>query len=137
MREVGELGFLGITIDEEYGGLGMGFTSSVLVTDYFSGATGSMATAYGAHTGIGTLPIALYGNEKQKEKYLPKLSTGEWFGAYALTEPTAGSDANSGKTKAELSDDGKSYTINGQKMRSEEHTSELQSRGHIVSRLLL
>jgi len=116
MREAGELGFLGITIDEEYGGLGMGFTSSVLVTDYFSGATGSMATAYGAHTGIGTLPIALYGNEKQKEKYLPKLSTGEWFGAYALTEPTAGSDANSGKTKAELSDDGKSYTINGQKM---------------------
>lgn len=116
MRKAGELGFLGITIDEEYGGLGMGFTSSVLVTDYFSGATGSMATAYGAHTGIGTLPIALYGNEKQKEKYLPKLSTGEWFGAYALTEPTAGSDANSGKTKAELSDDGKSYTINGQKM---------------------
>src|SRR5690625_6255594 len=97
MREVGELVFLGITIDEEYGGLGMGFTSSVLVTDYFSGATGSMATAYGAHTGIGTLPIALYGNEKQKEKYLPKLSTG----------------------------------------RSEEHTSELQSRGHLVCRLLL
>lgn len=116
MRKAGELGFLGITIPAEYDGLGMEFTSSVLVTDYFSGATGSMATAYGAHTGIGTLPIALYGNEEQKKKYLPKLATGEWFGSYALTEPTAGSDANSGKTKAELSEDGKHYTINGQKM---------------------
>src|SRR5690625_357268 len=116
MRKAGELGFLGITVPEEYEGLGMEFTSSVLVTDYFSGATGSMATAYGAHTGIGTLPIALYGNEEQKKKYLPKLATGEWFGAYALTEPTAGSDANSGKTKAELSDDEKHYIINGQKM---------------------
>lgn len=116
MRKAGELGFLGITIPEEYDGLGMEFTSSVLVTDYFSGATGSMATAYGAHTGIGTLPIALYGNEEQKKKYLPKLATGEWFGSYALTEPTAGSDANSGKTKAELTDDKKHYIINGQKM---------------------
>ncbi|HLS29715.1 MAG TPA: acyl-CoA dehydrogenase family protein [Flavobacteriaceae bacterium] len=116
MRKAGELGFLGITVPEEYEGLGMEFTSSVLVTDYFSGATGSMATAYGAHTGIGTLPIALYGNEEQKKKYLPKLATGEWFGSYALTEPTAGSDANSGKTKAELTDDGKHYLINGQKM---------------------
>lgn len=116
MRKAGDLGFLGITIPEKYQGLEMNFSSSVLVTDYFSGATGSMATAYGAHTGIGTLPIALYGNEEQKEKYLPKLATGEWFGAYALTEPTAGSDANSGKTKAELSDDKKHYLINGQKM---------------------
>ncbi len=116
MKKAGELGFLGITLPEKYNGLDMGFSSSVLVTDYFSGATGSMATAYGAHTGIGTLPIALYGNEKQKEKYLPKLATGEWFGAYALTEPTAGSDANSGKTKAELSEDKKHYIINGQKM---------------------
>lgn len=116
MKKAGELGFLGITIPEKYQGLDMNFSSSVLVTDYFSGATGSMATAYGAHTGIGTLPIALYGNEAQKEKYLPKLATGEWFGAYALTEPTAGSDANSGKTKAELSEDGKHYIINGQKM---------------------
>lgn len=116
MKKAGELGFLGITIPEKYQGLEMNFSSSVLVTDYFSGATGSMATAYGAHTGIGTLPIALYGNEEQKEKYLPKLATGEWFGAYALTEPTAGSDANSGKTKAALSDDKKHYIINGQKM---------------------
>src|SRR5690625_384751 len=116
MRKAGELGFLGITVPEEYEGLGMEFTSSVLVTDYFSGATGSMATAYGAHTGIGTLPIALYGNEEQKKKYLPKLATGEWFGSYALTEPTAGSYANSGKTKAELTDGGKHYLINGQKM---------------------
>lgn len=116
MQKAGEMGFLGITIPEEFEGLGMGFSSSLLVTDYFSGATGSMATAYGAHTGIGTLPIALYGTEEQKKKYLPKLATGEWFGAYALTEPTAGSDANSGKTKAELSEDGKHYIINGQKM---------------------
>lgn len=116
MKQAGEMGFLGITLPEELNGLDMGFTSSVLVTDYISGATGSMATAYGAHTGIGTLPIALYGNEEQKKKYLPKLATGEWFGAYALTEPTAGSDANSGKTKAELSEDGKHYIINGQKM---------------------
>src|SRR5699024_3349259 len=116
MKKAGELGFLGITLPEDYNGLNMGFSSSVLVTDYVSGATGSLATAYGAHTGIGTLPIALYGNEEQKKKYLPKLATGEWFGAYALTEPTAGSDANSGKTKAELSDDEKHYIINGQKM---------------------
>lgn len=116
LKKAGELGFLGITIPEEYGGLGMGFMSSVLVTDYISGATGSIATAYGAHTGIGTLPIALYGNEAQKKKYLPNLVSGVWMGAYCLTEPTAGSDANSGKTTATLSDDGKYYLINGQKM---------------------
>src|SRR5690625_4079644 len=116
MKKAGELGFLGITLPEDYNGLNMGFSSSVLVTDYVSGATGSLATAYGAHTGIGTLPIALYGNEEQKKKYLPKLATGEWFGAYALTEPTAGSDANSGKTKAVLSEDGKHYILTGNKM---------------------
>src|SRR5699024_1101364 len=81
IKKAGELGFLGITLPEEYNGLEMGFTSSFLVTDYFSGATGSMAPAYGAHTGIGTLPIALYGTEEQKKKYLPKLATGEWIGA--------------------------------------------------------
>ena len=116
MRKAGELGFLGVAVPEEYDGLGMGFVSTMLVCDYISGATGSIATAFGAHTGIGTMPITLYGSEEQKKKYVPKLATGEWFGAYCLTEPGAGSDANSGKTKAVLSDDGKYYSISGQKM---------------------
>lgn len=116
MKKAGELGFLGISVPEKYNGMGMGFVSTLLVCDYISGATGSLSTAYGAHTGIGTMPILLYGNEEQKQKYIPKLATGEWFGAYCLTEPEAGSDANSGKTKAVLSDDGKHYFISGQKM---------------------
>ena len=116
MKKAGEMGFLGTAVPEEYGGLGMSFVTTMLVCDYISGASGSVATAFGAHTGIGTLPITLYGTEAQKKKYVPKLATGEWFGAYALTEPGAGSDANSGKTKAVLSDDGKYYTISGQKM---------------------
>lgn len=116
MRKAGELGFLGVAVPEEYGGLGMGFVSTMLVCDYISGATGSFSTAFGAHTGIGTMPITLYGTEEQKKKYVPKLATGEWFGAYCLTEPGAGSDANSGKTKAVLSEDGTHYKITGQKM---------------------
>ncbi|MBA5628235.1 acyl-CoA dehydrogenase family protein [Moheibacter lacus] len=116
MKKLGELGFLGISVPEEYGGLGMGFVTTMLVCDYISGATGSLATAYGAHTGIGTMPITLYGTEEQKKKYLPKLATGEWFASYCLTEPEAGSDANSGKTKAVLTEDGKHYKITGQKM---------------------
>ncbi|GGZ51307.1 acyl-CoA dehydrogenase family protein [Mesonia mobilis] len=116
MQKAGELGFLGVAVPEEYDGLGMGFVSTMLVCDYISGATGSIATAFGAHTGIGTMPITLYGTEEQKKKYVPKLATGEWFGAYCLTEPGAGSDANSGKTKAVLSEDGKHYSISGQKM---------------------
>ncbi|MCF4101810.1 acyl-CoA dehydrogenase family protein [Gillisia sp. M10.2A] len=116
MNKAGELGFLGVAVPEEYDGLGMGFVSTMLVCDYISGATGSIATAFGAHTGIGTMPITLYGTEEQKKKYVPKLATGEWFGAYCLTEPGAGSDANSGKTKAVLSEDGKEYLISGQKM---------------------
>ena len=116
MRKAGELGLLGIAVPEAYGGLGMGFVSTMLVCDYISGATGSFSTAFGAHTGIGTMPITLYGTEEQKQKYVPKLASGEWFGAYCLTEPGAGSDANSGKTKAVLSDDGKYYHISGQKM---------------------
>ncbi len=116
MRKAGELGLLGVAVPEEYGGLGMGFVSTMLVCDYISGATGSFSTAFGAHTGIGTMPITLYGTEEQKKKYVPKLATGEWFGAYCLTEPGAGSDANSGKTKAVLSEDGKYYSITGQKM---------------------
>lgn len=116
MRKAAELGLLGISVPEEYEGLGMDFVTTMLVCDYISGVTGSVATAYGAHTGIGTMPIVLYGNEEQKKKYLPKLATGEWFGAYCLTEPEAGSDANSGKTKATLTEDGKYYLISGQKM---------------------
>jgi len=116
MKKAGELGLLSVAVPEAYGGMGMGFVSTMLVCDYISGATGSFSTAFGAHTGIGTLPITLYGTEEQKQKYVPRLATGEWFGAYCLTEPGAGSDANSGKTKAVLSDDGKYYSITGQKM---------------------
>ena len=116
MRKAGEMGFLGVAVPEAYGGLGMGFVSTMIVCEYISSGTGSFSTAFGAHTGIGTMPITLYGTEEQKLKYVPKLATGEWFGAYCLTEPGAGSDANSGKTTAELSADGKSYKINGQKM---------------------
>lgn len=116
MRKAGEMGFLGVAVPEAYGGMGMSFVDTVLVCDYISGATGSFSTAFGAHTGIGTMPITLYGTEEQKLKYVPKLATGEWFGAYCLTEPGAGSDANSGKTKAVLSDDGTHYKITGQKM---------------------
>jgi alkylation response protein AidB-like acyl-CoA dehydrogenase len=116
MRKAGEMGFLGVSIPEEYGGIGMGFVSTMLVTDYISSATGSLATAFGAHTGIGTMPIYLYGTEEQKQKYLPFLTSGQKFGAYCLTEPGAGSDANSGKTTAQLTEDGKHYKINGQKM---------------------
>jgi alkylation response protein AidB-like acyl-CoA dehydrogenase len=116
MKKAGEMGFLGIAVPEAYGGLGMGFVDTVLVCDYISGATGSFSTAFGAHTGIGTMPITLYGTEEQKLKYVPKLASGEWFGAYCLTEPGAGSDANSGKTKAVLSEDGTHYSITGQKM---------------------
>ena len=116
MEQAASLGFLGVSVPEAYGGMGMGFVSSMLVCDYISGATGSFSTAFGAHTGIGTLPITLYGTEEQKQNYLPKLSSGEWFGCYCLTEPGAGSDANSGKTKAVLSEDGTHYKITGQKM---------------------
>ncbi|MDH6253637.1 alkylation response protein AidB-like acyl-CoA dehydrogenase [Chryseobacterium sp. H1D6B] len=116
MRKLGEMGLLGITVPEEYGGLGMGFVSTMLACDYVSGGNGSLATAYGAHTGIGTLPTLLYGSEELKKKYLPDLAAGTKFGAYCLTEPDAGSDANSGKTRAKLSEDGKHYIINGQKM---------------------
>ena len=116
MKKAGELGLLGISVPSEYGGMGMPFNTSVLICDKISGANGSFSTAFGAHTGIGTLPILLYGDDAQRKKYLPKLSTGEWMGCYCLTEPGAGSDANSGKTKAVLTKDGKHYLITGQKM---------------------
>ena len=116
MSKIGELGFLGVSVPEQYGGLGMGFVSTMLVCDYISGASGSISTAFGAHTGIGILPIVLYGTEDQKQKYLPNLASGKWIGSYCLTEPGSGSDANSGKTKAILSNDGTHYKISGQKM---------------------
>lgn len=115
MEKAGELGLLGVAVPEQYGGMGMSFNTTMLIADKI-GATGSFSTAYGAHTGIGTLPILYYGNEEQKQKYLPKLASGEWKSCYCLTEPNSGSDANSGKTKAELTADGKHYVINGQKM---------------------
>jgi len=115
MDKAGELGLLGVSIPEAYGGLGMNFNTGMLIADVM-GSAGSFSTAYGAHTGIGTLPILYYGNEEQKKKYVSKLATGEWKAAYCLTEPDSGSDANSGKTKAALTEDGKHYLINGQKM---------------------
>ncbi|HNW99177.1 MAG TPA: acyl-CoA dehydrogenase family protein [Bacteroidales bacterium] len=111
----GEQGLLGISVPEEYGGFGQSFVTSMLASDVL-GAGYSYAVAYSAHTGIGTLPILYYGSEELKQKYLPKLASGEYAGAYCLTEPNAGSDANSGKTKAVLSEDGKHYILNGQKM---------------------
>jgi len=115
LDKAGELGLLGISIPEEYGGIGKDFVTSMLTTEVI-GAGHSFAVALSAHTGIGTLPILYYGNEAQKQKYIPKLASGEWKGCYCLTEPSAGSDANSGKTKATLSEDGKHYILNGQKM---------------------
>ncbi len=115
MGKAGEIGLLGVSVPEEYGGLGMSFTTGMLIADIMASA-GSFSTAFGAHTGIGTLPILYYGTEDQKKKYLPLLASGEWKACYCLTEPDSGSDANSGKTKATLSHDGKHYIINGQKM---------------------
>ena len=116
MRKAGQLGLLAISVPEKYQGLGMGFNTGMLICEEISSLSGSVATAFGAHTGIGTLPILLYGNEEQKMHYLPKISSGEWIACYNLTEPDAGSDANSGKTKAVLSEDGKHYEITGQKI---------------------
>ncbi len=115
MTKAGELGLLGTAIPQEYGGFGMNFNTSMLVAEAL-GTGHSFSVAQSAHTGIGTLPILYYGNDEQKSKYLPLLATGEWKAAYCLTEPDSGSDANAGKSKAVLSEDGKNYIINGQKM---------------------
>jgi alkylation response protein AidB-like acyl-CoA dehydrogenase len=115
MDKAGALGLLGTSVPEALGGFGLDFTTTMLVAEV-CGAGFSFAVAMSAHSGIGTLPILYYGNEAQREKYVPKLATGEWKAAYCLTEPDSGSDANSGKTKATLSDDGKYYNITGQKM---------------------
>ena len=115
LKSAGELGLLGVSIPENLNGLGMSFNTSMLIADII-GIAGSFGTTYGAHTGIGTLPILYYGTEEQKKKYIPKLATGELIGCYCLTEPTAGSDANSGKSKAKLSKDKSHYLLNGQKI---------------------
>jgi alkylation response protein AidB-like acyl-CoA dehydrogenase len=115
LDKAGELGLLAITVPEELNGLGMDFKTSMLCTEAL-GEAHSFSVAYGAHTGIGTLPILYYGNDAQRAKYIPKLATAEWKACYCLTEPGSGSDANSGKTRAVLSEDGKHFIINGQKM---------------------
>src|SRR6186713_278308 len=115
LDKAGALGLLGTSVPAEYGGFGMDFNTTMLVAEVI-GAGHSLAVALSAHTGIGTLPILYYGTEEQKKKYLPKLASGEWKAAYCLTEPDSGSDANSGKTKATLTPDGKAYLVTGQKM---------------------
>ncbi len=114
MDKAGELGLLGVSIPEAYGGLGKPFIESMIVAEGLGGGY-SFSVAMAAHTGIGTLPILYFGSEAQKNKYIPKLASGEWKGAYGLTEPNSGSDALSAKTVAKLSDDGKYYILNGQK----------------------
>lgn len=115
LTKAGELGLLGISVPEEYGGFGKNFVTSMLSAEA-TGAGYSFSVAISAHTGIGTLPILYYGTEEQIQQFIPKLATGEWKGAYCLTEPGSGSDANSGKTKAVLTEDGESWVLNGQKM---------------------
>lgn len=115
LKKAGDLGLLGISIPEEYGGFGQSFLTSMRANETI-GSAYSFSVAFMAHTGIGTLPLLYYGNDEQKQKYMPRLANGEWLAAYCLTEPNAGSDANAGKSKAVLSDDGRHYILNGQKM---------------------
>jgi butyryl-CoA dehydrogenase len=115
MRKAGELGFASVDIPEEYGGMGMDKITSTLITDHLS-VLGSFSTAFGAHVGISTLPLVWYGTEEQKQRYLPKLATGEWIGGYGLSEASSGSDAMNIRTQATLSPDGAHYTLNGEKM---------------------
>ncbi len=115
MRKAGDLGFTGVEIPEEYGGMGLDKISSTVITDHLS-VLASFSTAFGAQIGIGTLPLVWYGTEEQKRRYLPKLATAEWISAYCLSESTSGSDAMNIRTRATLSADGKSYTLNGEKM---------------------
>jgi alkylation response protein AidB-like acyl-CoA dehydrogenase len=115
LRKAAELGFTSVDIPEEYGGLGMDKITSTIIADHLS-IQASFSTAFGAHTGIATLPLVWYGTEEQKKRYLPKLASGEWIGAYGLSEATSGSDAMNVRTRATLSVDGSTYTLNGEKM---------------------
>jgi butyryl-CoA dehydrogenase len=115
MREAGELGLLGVDVPEEYGGVEMDKVTSAMIADRIS-ISGSFSVTFSAHTGIGTLPIVWYGTPAQKTRYLPKLASGEWLAAYALSEASAGSDAMNIRTIAKLSSDGKHYLLNGEKM---------------------
>jgi alkylation response protein AidB-like acyl-CoA dehydrogenase len=115
IRKAAELGFASVDIPEQYGGMGMDKTTSTLVTDHLS-VLASFSTAFGAHIGIATLPLVWYGTEEQKQRYLPRLASGEWVGAYGLSEASSGSDAMNIRTRATLSPDGAHYTLNGEKM---------------------
>ena len=115
MEEAGELGLIGSSVPEDLGGMGLDFKSTMLITEAIGGAH-SFSVSFSAHTGIGTLPILYYGNEAQKKQWIPGLASGQLKGCYCLTEPSAGSDANNGKTTAKLTEDGQHYLINGQKM---------------------
>ena len=115
MEEAGELGLIGSSVPEDLGGMGLDFKSTMLITEAIGGAH-SFSVSFSAHTGIGTLPILYYGNDVQKKQWIPGLASGQLKGCYCLTEPSAGSDANNGKTTAKLTEDGKHYLINGQKM---------------------
>ncbi|WP_082233475.1 acyl-CoA dehydrogenase family protein [Halobacillus massiliensis] len=114
LKKAGELGLLGADVPEQYGGLQLDKISSSLITEKFSRA-GGFSVTHGAHVGIGSLPIVFFGNEEQKQKYLPKLATGELIAAYALTEPGSGSDALGAKTTAKLNEAGTHYVLNGEK----------------------
>jgi hypothetical protein len=115
LRKAGQLGLLAVEIPEQYGGLGLDKISALIVAEKVAGNS-SFSVSFGGHNGIGTSPILMFGTVEQKKKYLPKVATGELLSSYALTEPEAGSDALSGKTRADLSPDGKYYILNGSKM---------------------
>src|SRR5207302_1552546 len=115
VKKAGEVGLMGGGVPEEYGGAGLDKIATTVLTEKLS-IYGGFAVTHGAHAGIGTLPIVYFGTEAQKKKYLPKLATGEWIGAYCLSEPQAGSDAQNSLTRAELNAEGTHYILNGQKM---------------------
>ena len=115
LKKAGDLGLLGAHVPEQYGGMGKDLITATIINEGF-GAGFSFAVSYAAHTGIGSIPILYFGTEEQRKKYTPKLASGEWIGAYGLTEPNSGSDALGAKTTARLSDDGKYYILNGQKV---------------------
>ena len=115
VKKGGEVGLMGGGVPEQYGGAGLDKIATTVLTEKLS-IYGGFAVTHGAHAGIGTLPIVYFGTEEQKKKYLPKLATGEWIGAYCLSEPQAGSDAQNSLTRADLSADGSHYVLNGQKM---------------------